>query len=48
VDTAHIIADIGAVLQHDAHASTATLLHDLGAVLVHDAGGAAALAQMWA
>jgi hypothetical protein len=47
-DTAHIIADIGAVLQHDAHASTATLLHDLGAVLVHDAGGAAALAQMWA
>jgi hypothetical protein len=48
VDTAHIIADIGAVLQQDAHASTATLLHDLGAVLVHDAGGAAALAQMWA
>ena len=47
-DTAHIIADIGAVLQQDAHASTATLLHDLGAVLVHDAGGAAALAQMWA
>jgi trimeric autotransporter adhesin len=47
-DTAHLIADIGAVLQQDAHASTATLLHDLGAVLVHDAGGAAALAQMWA
>jgi hypothetical protein len=45
-DTAHIIADIGAVLQHDAHASTATLLHDLGAVLVHDAGGAAALALL--
>ena len=49
VDTAHLLADLGNVLVHDAGASTATLAQDLVGVLVQDLHlSAAQLAHMWA
>jgi trimeric autotransporter adhesin len=48
-DTAHLIADLGGVLIHDAGASAQTLAHDIAGVLVNDLHvSAAQLAQMWA
>jgi hypothetical protein len=48
-DTVHLIADLGAVLMHDAGASAQTLAHDIAGVLVNDLHvSAAQLAQMWA
>jgi hypothetical protein len=48
-DTVHLVADLGAVLMHDAGASAQTLAHDIAGVLVNDLHvSAAQLAQMWA